>query len=692
MDNSGESSIFYWGAEIDASGVKALSADLDEIKAKLFGTAEVTAAVTAKAKELGSVLGTVAQQPQPTISASVKSAGPAAGIATGALPGREELQRQAEAFVADLSAKLGIAFDKLAKVVVDEKIPAMGGYTAKGKFSREDQEITLSRSAMSKEGDFRATLAHELGHALDFALGGGKYASVGGTNPDVQAIVESFKKMATARGDLEGKKANYSEYFNRPQELFANAFKEHLTGKTPSDEIAKLLASANLPKAAVSPIATQTASPIAASQFQVGASGLREISQMLTDVNAKTGNLGDVSGRMAKQQTGAWAAISEAIKKAAGNLLGFAAIATGASAGLTGIVLVGMRGTAEMERLGFSFQMLTREVANIFTPAIHAVIDTVQRVLVSFRSLTGDQQALVRNFVGAAGAALAFATVAGMIAPKLEMIASAARALWAGMAANPLLGVAAALGAVLVGTEKGREALAGMFDAVKPVLGAVMDIAGSLMRAVSPIAERLAEIVGVLASALKPVLDVVAGALSFVAAIFQEMQGTIGFLADALGAAAVAFVALKAATMGYAAAASFTSAATAAMATTSGVLAGILPALRAGIIAVNAALWANPLLAIAGAVGLIVAGIAALFGSGRREERRHEERQQLTPRAGGWESFEQTWKALQSEMMKQDIPRMQLREQQRTNQHLQQIAQNTGGRPLGGAAVPAVGN
>ncbi len=89
MDNSGESSIFYWGAEIDASGVKALSADLDEIKAKLFGTAEVTAAVTAKAKELGSVLGTVAQQPQPTISASVKSAGPAAGIATGALPGRE---------------------------------------------------------------------------------------------------------------------------------------------------------------------------------------------------------------------------------------------------------------------------------------------------------------------------------------------------------------------------------------------------------------------------------------------------------------------------------------------------------------------------------------------------------------------------------------------------------------------------
>lgn len=404
---------------------------------------------------------------------------------------------------------------------------------------------------------------------------------------------------------------------------------------------------------------------------------MKVIGKAVEGIGEPAKKAGSVVAQAAQQKVTAWQAVGNSIKNAASNLFGFVGGMSGATAGFAGMIAVGMRGTAEMERLAWSLGQVAREVANIFAPAIRAVIAVSERLMDAMRGLTGNQQAVARDFIGAAAGAALFAAAATAIMPRITAISATISKLWGLLAANPIIAVVAAIGALAAGTESGRKAFAGLFDALGPVLAAAVRVGEALAKAFAPVLEAVGSFVSMLVGALAPILNGIAATLNFVADGIGKVSGLFDALTNSVIIAVEVFVALKAAILATAAAKALYAGATAAVAAASGILPAILLAVKGAILAVNAALYANPLIAIAGGVGLLIGGLNGLFNGRREQQQRPEQnrpREQLTNKAGGFEAADQTWKAIQSAFLKNDIPTRQLREAERANEILARIA------------------
>lgn len=82
-------------------------------------------------------------------------------------------------------------------------------------------------------------------------------------------------------------------------------------------------------------------------------------------------------------------------------------------------VRAGLQGTVEGNRISMGFQLLSREIAGVFKPAIDSVTKSLFGIVGWFRSLSKEQQANIRIaalwVVGILGAAVAFKILIGVI-------------------------------------------------------------------------------------------------------------------------------------------------------------------------------------------------------------------------------------------------------------------------------------
>lgn len=208
-------------------------------------------------------------------------------------------------------------------------------------------------------------------------------------------------------------------------------------------------------------------------------------------------------------------------------------------------VNMGLQGTNYGNALHAQMQLLSQQIAGVFVPVIQAVTDGVRRLSQWFRSLTGDQQAIIRHFVEAAAvmviahkavgritealggfvkaglaaltavaggivstlipafvtlvsavvsgsgvmsAAIGFAT-AGIATIVGALAAAASVAVSFGIAAG---GAGAVLGTGLaVGTEQGRSALGRLVESLKPLGQAMRETFTALRRAIEPVLDAL---------------------------------------------------------------------------------------------------------------------------------------------------------------------------------------------------------
>lgn len=124
----------------------------------------------------------------------------------------------------------------------------------------------------------------------------------------------------------------------------------------------------------------------------------------------------------------------------------------GASAAILHFVRAGLQGTTEGERMAHMFQLLSREIAAIFLPAIRFVTDKVQQLTSWFRSLTRQQQEQISKWamvtLGVLALLVALPKLIAVIS-ALIVVAKAAGAAMMTIVANPiLLGITAITAAI----------------------------------------------------------------------------------------------------------------------------------------------------------------------------------------------------------------------------------------------------
>lgn len=293
-------------------------------------------------------------------------------------------------------------------------------------------------------------------------------------------------------------------------------------------------------------------------------------------------------------------------------------------------VRAGLQGTAEGEVIGLRFQQISREVANLFVPAIHAGIDALTAVVGWFRSLDGRQQENLGRWAALGVSALFVAQAMPKVAAGIEMVGVALKAALAGNPVGLILVATAALVGLLGNTEKGRAALEKLGAVAVNTLGPVLErLAGVL----EDVADKLAEA----ADALGPVVD---------------QLGTLGGTAGG------------------------------------GRGHGLGNILGAATGAPLAALGVDPLAPLVAATGL---PLARLFGDPQNAEARRSrgprDRQELTPRGGGFESVTETFRRLQTAANRTDIPQRQLDTQRNILTFMQTAFSAARSQP----ARPAVG-
>lgn len=126
----------------------------------------------------------------------------------------------------------------------------------------------------------------------------------------------------------------------------------------------------------------------------------------------------------------------------------FAGISFGiASASLLGFVRAGLQGTGVGAQLNYQMQVLSREITQLFLPAIRFVIDKLQQVNQWFRSLSGAQQEQYGRWVLITLGVLA----AIVVLTKLIAVAKLAGAALMTIVSNPVL-LGFALAAAAIGT------------------------------------------------------------------------------------------------------------------------------------------------------------------------------------------------------------------------------------------------
>lgn len=211
------------------------------------------------------------------------------------------------------------------------------------------------------------------------------------------------------------------------------------------------------------------------------------------------------------------------------------AYATG-TASVFGFVHAGLAGTAEANLMAHSFMLMNREIASIFTPAIHAAITAVQTITQALRSMSGGTQENIRNLIGIAATFLGILTI---VPPLIAGIKAVGAALMSAIVANPILAVAAAVAGLLVGTEAGRKALGNLFAAVGPILEAfepileivndvVKLIAGVLAPALTLVGEILKAVIVPMFELLKPILELLSDVVKGLSGALNSFMGLLG--------------------------------------------------------------------------------------------------------------------------------------------------------------------
>ena len=136
--------------------------------------------------------------------------------------------------------------------------------------------------------------------------------------------------------------------------------------------------------------------------------------------------------------------------------VGFAVL----SGATMGWVTAGMSGTVEAYQLQQSFSYLSREIAGVFAPTIRDVVDGIRSLTRWFRSMSGEQQATIRNVVLFTGGLLVAVTT-------INMMRKAVLALSAAYALMGLTGIAAGRGAAAASAGAAGGGLLGMVGGIR---------------------------------------------------------------------------------------------------------------------------------------------------------------------------------------------------------------------------------
>lgn len=342
---------------------------------------------------------------------------------------------------------------------------------------------------------------------------------------------------------------------------------------------------------------------------------------------------------------------------------------------LYGFVRAGMAATAEGERLAFMTGFLAREIASVFTPAIHATIAGIERMVSWFRNLGGEHQQAIRNATAAALGFLGVSKAVEFLTARAVGLGSALRALFVG---NPILLVASALVGLLAMSEQGRQTLGNLFAAALPLANALARV----IEAMQPMAELVAAVLTPVLTILSAIVEKLSPLIGIIGpmVILTYLFTTLGNLlvttwtkgTAALAAYTAATTAQSAAEMnlmgafGMSTAAAWNAARAKSMAAAPGVLGSITGALGpVGIIG-----------AIAG-LGLGLVGLLSARSAKPREE--------LLQGGGAFESVESSFNRVQAAVNRADVAQ---RTRERQVAILDQIAENTGrGAPAAAAAV-----
>jgi hypothetical protein len=196
-----------------------------------------------------------------------------------------------------------------------------------------------------------------------------------------------------------------------------------------------------------------------------------------------------------------------------------------ASAGLLAWVGAGLRGTTQGAMLSYQVQQLSRQVANLFLPAIEAVTRKLQEAVNWFRGLSGAQQESIGRWLAIGTGMLGVLALAPRLVAAFQMISAVMNA---GLLANPFLLATAGVVALLASTESGRASLLEMGKALWQAFRPIAEtLAGALVPAIQGLAEGLAGLV-------RLAMDL-AGAFDSVTRALAGVSGS-SVVVDALGA------------------------------------------------------------------------------------------------------------------------------------------------------------
>jgi hypothetical protein len=340
--------------------------------------------------------------------------------------------------------------------------------------------------------------------------------------------------------------------------------------------------------------------------------------------------------------------------QAVGRVAGVAfATATGA---VLGWVAAGLRGTGVGELLSLRFGMLSREIAAVFLPTINRISDGIAALTAWFYRLTGTQQDQLQKWALTAAAALGVAAVLPKVAGALQAVAAGFKVVSAVAGGGIFGGVLAAVLALGAG---GIVAQGGI---------------GALAEAFAPLVEIAKDFAVVLATLVVPVMNALGS-------VFQAVSGWIAEHKSLVEALVLVFGGAYAAVKAYAAVMWVLNTAKAAYAA----VMVVVNALEGNWLKLAAAA-----VALAGGVYLIKKAFDSLRESGRLElpglkkapgEEEGEGHRTVSKTPVAFEGLDGLWRRAQIAALggdKQDTAKLQLVEQEKTNDKLDAISERLG--------------
>src|SRR5262245_28566439 len=277
-------------------------------------------------------------------------------------------------------------------------------------------------------------------------------------------------------------------------------------------------------------------------------------------------NLTGSQSAMLQAQAAAAAALQGKFSELQKTSLALANVFGAVEGKIKGMVSAGLAGTTMGNYLNYQFKQLNMQVASTFLPLFEKVSKVLQDVTDWFRQLTGAQQDQIARWLGiAVGLTAVLALVPKLISAfqTLNLVLSTIAA------TNPILLIVAAVAALLLATEEGRQALADMgkmlwdafgpiilnlikqmgpiiadlsrllaelLRALMPLLQLLVSLAAALLKAFGPLIQvaiqALVGLVGGLLEVFKPLLDILAKIIDFINEILDLLPDIPGTLAN----------------------------------------------------------------------------------------------------------------------------------------------------------------